>query len=122
MPVLLRYISGPVLAIIFSFAFPEFHTLRYDPMMIAGFILSILGMVAMLLGFVMPRYYDVFIPVDRRDEGVQKTVLNEPTSRFDEQEQYVGHSDVDGGESGSLRADDKTLGKDISAGVESSDA
>ena len=42
MPFLLRYLSGPVLAIILSFAFPEFHRLRYDPMMIAGFILSIL--------------------------------------------------------------------------------
>lgn len=93
--------------------------------MIAGFILSILGMVAMLLGFVMPRYYDVFIPVDRRDEGVQKTVLNEPTSRFDEQEPYVGHSSGDdGGESGSLRGDGKTPGteKDISAGIESTAA
>lgn len=49
MPVLLRYVSGPVLAIIFSFAFPEFHSLRYDPMMITGFILSILGMVGVLL-------------------------------------------------------------------------
>jgi solute carrier family 6 GABA transporter-like protein 1 len=41
LPFLLRCISGPVLAIIFSFAFPEFHILRYDPMMITGFILSI---------------------------------------------------------------------------------
>ncbi|KAL4931403.1 sodium:neurotransmitter symporter family protein, partial [Aspergillus undulatus] len=28
-PVLLRYVCAPVLAIIFSFAYPEFHTLRY---------------------------------------------------------------------------------------------
>jgi solute carrier family 6 GABA transporter-like protein 1 len=74
MPFLLRYLSGPVLAIIFSFAFPEFHTLRYDPMMIAGFILSIITIVVVLLGLVMPRYYDAFIPVHRRSEGTEPTI------------------------------------------------
>ncbi|KAH9879102.1 hypothetical protein J1614_002537 [Plenodomus biglobosus] len=74
LPVLLRYLSGPVLAIIFSFAFPEFHTLRYDPMMITGFILSVLTMIVMIVGFVMPRYYDAFIPVARRGEGAEPTV------------------------------------------------
>lgn len=77
LPVLLRYVSGPVLVIILSFAFPEFHTLRYDPMMIAGFILSMLCLTAMLVGFVMPRYYDVFIPAARRQEGLEETVVNE---------------------------------------------
>ncbi|EDU50765.1 sodium-dependent noradrenaline transporter [Pyrenophora tritici-repentis Pt-1C-BFP] len=74
MPFLLRYLSGPVLAIILSFAFPEFHTLRYDPMMIAGFILSILTIIVILLGLIMPRYYDAFIPVHRRFEGTEPTV------------------------------------------------
>jgi solute carrier family 6 GABA transporter-like protein 1 len=74
MPFLLRYLSGPVLAIIFSFAFPEFHTLRYDPMMIAGFILSILTIIVVLFGLVMPRYYVVFIPAHRRLEGTEPTV------------------------------------------------
>lgn len=73
MPILLRYVSGPVLAIIFSFAFPEFHRLRYDPMMIAGFILSILTVVVILVGFVMPRYYDAFIPLHRREDGTETT-------------------------------------------------
>ena len=85
MPVLLRYLSGPVLAIIFSFAFPEFHTLRYDPMMITGFILSILTMIVIIVGFVMPRYYDAFIPIDRRGDGSEPTVAtvtkNELTGR-----------------------------------------
>ncbi|KAI9371047.1 hypothetical protein BJX61DRAFT_512789 [Aspergillus egyptiacus] len=68
-PVLLRYVCAPVLCIIFSFAYPEFHTLRYDPLMITGFILAHLILLAILLGFVMPRYYDVFIPPDRVNEG-----------------------------------------------------
>ncbi|KAH8733065.1 hypothetical protein GQ44DRAFT_766128 [Phaeosphaeriaceae sp. PMI808] len=77
LPFLLRYISGPVLAIIFSFAFPEFHTLRYDPMMITGFIISILVIVAILVGFVMPRYYDGFISLGRREEGTEPTTAME---------------------------------------------
>ncbi|KAF2660352.1 SNF-domain-containing protein [Lophiostoma macrostomum CBS 122681] len=77
MPFLLRYISGPVLAIIYSFAYPEFHTLRYDPMMIAGFILAHITMLVVILGFTIPRYYDVFIPVERRMEGTDTTVAME---------------------------------------------
>lgn len=77
-PVLLRYISAPVLAIIFSFAYPEFHTLRYDPMMIAGFILAHLCLLAMLLGLVLPRYFDCFIPPSRYGESTQGTIPNEP--------------------------------------------
>jgi solute carrier family 6 GABA transporter-like protein 1 len=77
LPFLLRYISGPVLAIIFSFAFPEFHTLRYDPMMITGFILSILTIIVVLVGAVMPRYYDAFIPFERRGEGTEPTTAME---------------------------------------------
>ncbi|KAL4964297.1 sodium:neurotransmitter symporter family protein [Aspergillus stella-maris] len=68
-PVLLRYVCAPVLAIIFSFAYPEFHTLRYDPLMITGFILAHIILLVILLGFVMPRYYDVFIPPNRIGEG-----------------------------------------------------
>lgn len=43
-------------------------------MMIAGFILSILTIIVILLGLVMPRYYDAFIPVHRRFEGTEPTV------------------------------------------------
>ncbi|KAL4881793.1 hypothetical protein BJY04DRAFT_188122 [Aspergillus karnatakaensis] len=68
-PVLLRYVCAPVLAIIFSFAYPEFHTLRYDPLMITGFIVAHLVLLAILLGCVMPRYYEVFIPPERVGEG-----------------------------------------------------
>ncbi|KAL2847746.1 hypothetical protein BJY01DRAFT_164243 [Aspergillus pseudoustus] len=68
-PVLLRYVCAPVLAIIFSFAYPEFHTLRYDPLMITGFILAHIILLIILLGFVLPRYYDVFIPPARIGEG-----------------------------------------------------
>jgi solute carrier family 6 GABA transporter-like protein 1 len=75
-PVLLRYVSGPVLAIIFSFAFPEFHLLRYDPMMIAGFILSMLVLTAVAVGCVLPRYLAPLLPMERRDGFMKDTVVN----------------------------------------------
>lgn len=78
-PILLRYISGPVLAIIFSFAYPEFYTLRYDPLMITGFTLSHIGLCLIVLGFVLPRYYNTFIPPERAWEGKEHmTLANEP--------------------------------------------
>lgn len=105
LPFLLRYISGPVLAIIFSFAFPEFHSLRYDPMMITGFIIAFLGLTAVLFGLIMPRYYDVFIPPHRRDEGTEPTIANEPKGEIqarvvEDQIREENDGIVDGGESG----------------------
>lgn len=77
-PVLLRYVSGPVLAIIFSFAYPEFYTLKNDPLMVLGFAVAHIGICLIVLGFVMPRYYNIFIPPQRRHEGLEKTVAGEP--------------------------------------------
>lgn len=59
---------------IFSFAYPEFHSLRYDPMYITGFILANLTMLVIIVGFTVPRYYDAFIPYERRGEGTKPTV------------------------------------------------
>lgn len=41
--------------------------------MIAGFILAILCLAVMFLGFIAPRYYDVFVPPSRRHEGLEET-------------------------------------------------
>lgn len=54
-------------------------------MMIAGFILAHLGLLLILLGFVIPRYYDVFIPVERRDEELKKTQANQPPEEMPEE-------------------------------------
>ncbi|TXT09155.1 hypothetical protein VHUM_02629 [Vanrija humicola] len=98
MPFLLRYVSSPVLAIIWSFAFPEFHSLRYDPMMIAGFIVSMLTVSVMLLGFVVPRYFDIFVPPHRRLEGTEKTTANElkpePQIHFDDEDRVSTSDDT----------------------------
>jgi solute carrier family 6 GABA transporter-like protein 1 len=46
-------------------------------MMISGFILANLTMAAIILGFTIPRYYDAFIPMERRDDGTEPTVAME---------------------------------------------
>ena len=42
--------------------------------MIAGFILAHITMVAIILGYALPKYYDALIPVERRGEGTEPTV------------------------------------------------
>lgn len=54
-------------------------------MMIAGFILAHLGLFFILLGFIMPRYYDVFIPLDRRNEELKVTQANQPPEETTEE-------------------------------------
>lgn len=113
-PLLLRYISAPILAIIFSFAYPEFHTLRYDPLMIVGFIVAHICLLVILLGFVMPRYYSVFIPPSRQGEGTEETIANEPKG----QDVVVAATDLsidgDGGETGLAESSSgrKSLGEE----------
>ena len=102
-PILLRYVSAPILAIVFSFAYPEFHTLRYDPMMIAGFILAHFCLLLTLLGVVFPRYYNVFIPPHRRNEGTEIMTANQP-----KEHDFVsdaGMLDFESGRKSSDRAD-----------------
>lgn len=49
--------------------------MRYDPIMIAGFILAHVCMLAVIVGFVMPKWYDGFVPLERRQEGREETVV-----------------------------------------------
>lgn len=55
----------------------------------------------MLLGFVMPRYYDALVPRDRREEGTKETVLDQPMEEIDAVS--VVTSEGDGGESRGAR-------------------
>jgi solute carrier family 6 GABA transporter-like protein 1 len=71
---LLRYVSGPVLAIVYSFSYPSFYQLRYDPLHILGFALGHISIVVIVLCFSMPRWFDVFVPPERRDESTLPTV------------------------------------------------
>ncbi|SPN99737.1 related to sodium- and chloride-dependent GABA transporter 1 [Cephalotrichum gorgonifer] len=66
---LLRYISAPVLAIVFSFSYPAFYRLRYEPLHILGFGIGHIALIIIALGFIVPRWFDVLIPPARRGEG-----------------------------------------------------
>lgn len=65
----LRYISAPILAILTSFAYPSFNRVRNDPLHIYGFCVGHVVMLLVVLGLVVPRSFDVFIPNARRGEG-----------------------------------------------------
>jgi solute carrier family 6 (neurotransmitter transporter, GABA) member 1 len=73
-------------------------------MMITGFILANIGMVIIVLGFVVPRYYDVFVPPHRRGEGVEDTAPCEPkgqvVARAINDRNNSHDKTVDGGEHG----------------------
>jgi solute carrier family 6 (neurotransmitter transporter, GABA) member 1 len=66
----LRYITAPILAIIYSFAYPTFYKVRNDPLHIIAFTAMHACMITISVGFVFPRFFDVFVPVARRNQGV----------------------------------------------------
>lgn len=66
---MIRYISSPILFIVYSLAYPEFWTLRNDPMYVFGFILAHFCLIFAVVSLVLPRFYDAFVPPHRLDEG-----------------------------------------------------
>ncbi|CAI4210783.1 unnamed protein product [Parascedosporium putredinis] len=51
---LLRYIAGPILAIVFGFSYPAFYKLRYDPLHILGFAVGHIALIIVAFGFIVP--------------------------------------------------------------------
>ncbi|KAI9799251.1 MAG: hypothetical protein M1833_004129 [Piccolia ochrophora] len=68
-PPVLRYISAPILSIVFCFAYPSFYAVRNDPLQIFSFSAAHVTMFLVVAGLVLPRWFDVFVPVARRGEG-----------------------------------------------------
>ena len=66
---MIRYISAPILFIVYSLAYPEFWTLRNDPPYIFGFILAHFVLVFAVGALVLPRWFDIFVPQHRLDDG-----------------------------------------------------
>lgn len=66
---MLRYLSGPILAIVYGFSYPTFHEKKVDLLHIFGFFTGHVVLALALLGLVAPRWFDVLIPPHRRDEG-----------------------------------------------------
>jgi solute carrier family 6 (neurotransmitter transporter, GABA) member 1 len=67
----LRYISGPILLIVLSFAYPVFSAVRNDPLHVFGFTCAHLAVFFTLWIYIWPRSLDVFVPAKRREEGVR---------------------------------------------------
>lgn len=66
---ILRYVAAPALSIVFSFSYPNFYELRNDPLHVLGFGVGHIGLILIFGGFIVPKWYDVFIPPSRRGEG-----------------------------------------------------
>lgn len=67
--VLLRYVSAPILSIVYAFSYPAFYQLRYDPLHILGFGVAHIALLLIFGGLLLPRWFDVFVPPQRRAEG-----------------------------------------------------
>jgi len=66
----MRYISAPILAIIASFAYPDFYARgRLDPLHICGFTFAHVALFFAVAGLIVPRAFDVFVQPDRRNES-----------------------------------------------------
>jgi solute carrier family 6 GABA transporter-like protein 1 len=59
----------PILAIILSFSYPSFNVVRHDPCHIVGFFIANLTMVFIAIGGLWPKFYDPFVPNEKRGEG-----------------------------------------------------
>lgn len=59
----------PILAIILSFSYPSFNAVRHDPCHIVGFFVANLTMVFVAVGWLLPKFYDPFVPIEKRGEG-----------------------------------------------------
>lgn len=65
----LRYITAPIIGMLFSMAYPLFYENRADPLHIAGFGFMHLSMVASFVGLFLPRWFNVFVPRNRIRDG-----------------------------------------------------
>ncbi|OLN85184.1 Sodium- and chloride-dependent GABA transporter 1-like protein 1 [Colletotrichum chlorophyti] len=66
----LKYNTAPIVAIIFSFAYPDFYAgKRMDPLHIAGFTFMHIVLVSSLVGLIMPRWFNVLVPESKKTEG-----------------------------------------------------
>ncbi|KAK0380483.1 Sodium:neurotransmitter symporter family protein [Colletotrichum limetticola] len=59
----LKYNTAPIVAIIFSFPYPNFYAKnRMDPLHIAGFALKHIVLVSSLVALIMPHWFNVLVP------------------------------------------------------------
>lgn len=73
----------PILAIILSFSYPSFNALRHDPCQIVGFFVANMTMAFVAIGFLLPKFYDPFVPAEKRGEGHLGFAPNEAVAVVD---------------------------------------
>ncbi|KAK1658660.1 Sodium:neurotransmitter symporter family protein [Colletotrichum godetiae] len=67
---ILKYNTVPIVAIIFSFSYPNFYAKnRMDPLHIAGFAFMHKVLVSSLVGLIIPRWFNILIPENKKLEG-----------------------------------------------------
>ncbi|KAK7413365.1 hypothetical protein QQX98_007742 [Neonectria punicea] len=64
-PIVLRYVSALILAMVVSFAYPAFSAKSQDQLHIFAFTVAHCVMAIIGLGFIVPRWFDVFVPADK---------------------------------------------------------
>lgn len=65
----LRYITAPIIGMLFSMAYPRFYAVRNDPLHIVGFAFMHLVIIMSFVGVIMPKWFDVFVPRSRINDG-----------------------------------------------------
>jgi solute carrier family 6 (neurotransmitter transporter, GABA) member 1 len=116
----LRYITGPILAIILSLAYPAFETVYDDPLHILGFIIGHFLLVWCVVGFLLPRWLDAFIIEERRDDWKQPmapcllrdTTDGQIASNMEAGSPSDSYGEKDEGRKGSTRNTDGLTGRD----------
>jgi solute carrier family 6 GABA transporter-like protein 1 len=86
----MQYISGPILAIVLSFAYPKFTKTNLvdtdhnphmiDPIMIYGFSMMHLVVPFIILGFLVPSWFNFIIPREKEPLGTKRVA---PMETFD---------------------------------------
>lgn len=65
----LKYNTAPIVAIIFSFAFPRLYQNRGDPLMAASFAFMSLVILSSISGLIFPRFFNFLVPSHKVPEG-----------------------------------------------------
>ncbi|KAF4990793.1 hypothetical protein FDECE_14235 [Fusarium decemcellulare] len=85
-PICLKYITGPAVALVFSFAYPKFlNGHADDPPFIYSFVLMHMVVIFIVGAFIVPRFLNILIPSHRIERGDGKyevapqITIGEPT-------------------------------------------
>lgn len=73
----------PILAIILSFSYPSFNAVRHDPCHVVGFVVANMTMLYVAVGWFLPKFYDPFVPIEKRGEGHLDFAPNESIAVVD---------------------------------------